>query len=54
MEKLPDDLQYLDEDTQPEDDPDIKIMIVETLLLLCNKKADRLFVRGMLNYEFKK
>ena len=48
MEKLPDDLQYLDEDTQPEDDPDIKIMIVETLLLLCNKKADRLFVRGML------
>lgn len=53
MEKLPDDLQYLDEDTQPEDDPDIKIMIVETLLLLCNKKADRLFVRGILTLELR-
>lgn len=50
MEKLPDDLQYLDEDTEPEEDPDIKTMIVEALLLLCNKKNDRLLVREANTY----
>ena len=46
MEKLPVDLQYLDEDIARESDADIRLMLVETLMLLCNKKADRKFVRG--------
>ena len=46
MDKLPVDLQYLDEDIKREPDGDIRLMLVETLMLLCNKKADRIFVRG--------
>lgn len=46
MEKLPVDLQYLDEDIAREADEDIRLMLVETLMLLCNRKADRKFVRG--------
>ena len=46
MDKLPVDLQYLDEDTKREPDGDIRLMLVETLMLLCNRKADRIFVRG--------
>jgi len=46
MEKLPDELQYLDENIKREADDDLKIMLVETIMLLCNKKQDRIFVRG--------
>lgn len=50
MDKLPVDLQYLDEDTQREPDGDIRLMLVETLMLLCNRKADRIFVRDSSTY----
>ena len=46
MEKLPVDLQYLEENIKIEGDNDLKIMLVETIMLLCNKRADRHFVRG--------
>lgn len=46
MDKLPVDLQYLDEDIEMEADSDIRLMLVETLMLLCNRKQDRTFVRG--------
>jgi hypothetical protein len=34
MEKLPEDLQYLPPDKEREDDPDIRIMLIETLMLV--------------------
>ena len=34
MDKLPDDLQYLPPEKERESDPDIRIMLVETIMLL--------------------
>lgn len=34
MEKLPDDLQYLTPDKKREADPDIRIMLMETLMMV--------------------
>lgn len=34
MDKLPEDLQYLPPDKQREEDPDIRIMLIETLILV--------------------
>jgi len=36
MDKLPDDLQYLPPDKEREEDPDIRIMLLETLILVYN------------------
>ena len=46
MERLPDDLQFLDESKEREPDSDIRIMLVEAIHLLCNKTEDRKFIRG--------
>ena len=35
MEMLPEDLQYLPEDKQREPDPDIRKMLIETLMKVC-------------------
>lgn len=37
MEKLPDDLQYLPPDKKREEDPDIRIMLLETLMMVSYK-----------------
>lgn len=42
---LPVDLQYLPEDKKREDDPDIRKMLLETLLLLTATKAGRLMLK---------
>ena len=34
MEKLPDDLQYLTPDKEREADPDIRIMLMETIMMV--------------------
>lgn len=34
MEKLPDDLQYLPPDKERESDPDIRIMLIETIMMV--------------------
>ncbi len=34
MNKLPEDLQYLPPDKEREEDPDIRIMLIETLMLV--------------------
>ena len=36
MEQLPDDLQYLPEDKERDHDPDIRKMLIETLMKVCN------------------
>ena len=46
MEKLPDELQFLEETKTREPDEDIRRMLVEAIHLLCNKKSDRQFVKG--------
>jgi len=45
IEKLPVDLQYLDEDKKIETDVDIKTMLLEGLTQLCATKAGRVFMR---------
>jgi len=45
MERLPEDLQFLSPDKQRESDPDIRIMLLETLILICSKKDCRLYVK---------
>ncbi|XP_061111181.1 protein HGH1 homolog [Conger conger] len=45
-EGLPVDLQYLPEDKEREEDPDIRKMLVETLLLLTATKAGRLILKN--------
>ena len=49
MEKLPDQLQFLEETKEREEDSDIRKMIVESLFLLCNKKEDSCYIRGRIN-----
>lgn len=50
MEKLPDQLQFLEETKEREEDSDIRKMIVESLFLLCNKKEDRCYIRDKNTY----
>ncbi|XP_078582813.1 protein HGH1 homolog [Branchiostoma floridae x Branchiostoma japonicum] len=45
MEKLPDELQYLGEDKQREEEPSIRQMLLETLLQLCATKHGRKTLR---------
>jgi len=57
MESLPDELQFLEENKEREQDPDIRKMIVDAIHLLCNKKDDRRFIKGTyvfsgLNFRF--
>lgn len=48
--KLPDDLQYLPPTKEREEDPDIRIMLIETLMLLCGRKENRDYVIGKNAY----
>jgi len=50
IEKLPVDLQYLDEDKTIEPDVDIKTMLLEGLTQLCATKASRVFMRELNVY----
>lgn len=45
MEKLPPDLQYMDDNKERECDPDIRNMLLEALLQLCSTKHGREVLR---------
>lgn len=49
-EGLPLDLQYLPEDKQREEDPDLRKMLLETLLLLCATARGRCFLKDKQVY----
>ncbi|XP_043923636.1 protein HGH1 homolog [Protopterus annectens] len=50
MEGLPVDLQYLPEDKKREPDPDIRKMLIETIMLLTTTKAGRCIVKDKKTY----
>ena len=50
IEKLPIDLQYLDEDKKIEEDPDIRKLLLESLLQLCATKKAREIIRDQNAY----
>ena len=50
IEKLPIDLQYLDEDKKIEEDADIRKLLLEALLQLCATKNGREILRGQNTY----
>lgn len=50
VEKLPLDLQYLDEDKKVEEDPDLRKMLLEAITQLCAKKAGRELIRSNCAY----
>ena len=50
VEKLPIDLQYLDEDKKIEEDPDIRKLLLESLLQLCATKKAREIIRDQNAY----
>lgn len=50
VERLPIDLQYLPEDKQVEEDPDIRKMLLEALLQLCSSRCGREALRSMNCY----
>ncbi|XP_074841649.1 protein HGH1 homolog isoform X1 [Carettochelys insculpta] len=50
MERLPVDLQYLPQDKQREEDPDLRKMLLEAILLLTATKAGRRLVREKGTY----
>lgn len=50
MNKLPVDLQYLDEDKKTEPDPDIRKMLLEALLQLCSTRRGREIIRNRNAY----
>ncbi|CAG9769971.1 unnamed protein product [Ceutorhynchus assimilis] len=49
-DKLPLDLQYLPEDKQREEDPDIRCILIEAITQLCSKRVNREFVRNKNSY----
>lgn len=49
-EKLPLDLQFLPEDKQREEDPDIRCMLLEALTQLCSQRKNREFIRDKNTY----
>lgn len=51
MEKFPDDLQYLPEYKKREDDPDLRIMILQSLTQLCATREGRESLRSNGVYE---
>ena len=50
IDKLPIDLQYLDEDKKVEDDPDIRRLLLEALLQLCATRQCREIIRNQNAY----
>jgi len=50
MDKLPDDLQYLPPDKEREADPDIRNMLIETLMLLCSRQKCRKYIKDKNTY----
>ena len=50
VEQLPMDLQYLDEDKKREEDPDLRKLLLESMLQLCAKKDNRIKVRDSNAY----
>ena len=50
IDKLPIDLQYLDEDKKIEDDPDIRRLLLEALLQLCATRQCREIIRNQNAY----
>lgn len=50
IEKLPLDLQYLDEEKAVEEDPDLRKMLLEAITMLCATKAGRERVRASNAY----
>ena len=50
IDKLPVDLQYLDEDKQTEPDPDLRKMLLEALYQLCATKKCREYIRSKNAY----
>ena len=50
MNKLPVELQYLDDDKKVESDPDIKQILLEALLQLCATKTGREYIRSKNAY----
>lgn len=50
IDKLPLDLQYLDDDKKIEEDPDIRKMLLEALIQLCAKRQGREFLREKNTY----
>jgi len=50
-EKLPVDLQYLDQDKKREADPDIRTMLLESLAQLCATRHGRMYLRDKCAYE---
>ncbi|XP_009469629.1 PREDICTED: protein FAM203A [Nipponia nippon] len=50
MERLPADLQYLPQDKQREEEPDIRKMLLEAIMLLTATKAGRHIVREKGTY----
>ncbi|KAI8782462.1 protein HGH1 [Biomphalaria glabrata] len=45
MDKLPIDLQYLPPDKKRELDPDLRTMLIESIMQLCSTKCGRLFIK---------
>jgi len=50
-EKLPVDLQYLDQNKKREADPDIRTMLLESLAQLCATRHGRMYLRDKCAYE---
>ncbi|XP_076257144.1 protein HGH1 homolog [Rhynchophorus ferrugineus] len=49
-DKLPLDLQYLPENKEREEDPDIRCMLLEAITQLCSKKNNREYIRDKNTY----
>uniref|UniRef100_H2XPW1 Uncharacterized LOC100176935 n=1 Tax=Ciona intestinalis TaxID=7719 RepID=H2XPW1_CIOIN len=49
-DRLPLDLQYLPSDKQREDDPDVRVILVEALTLLCATQSGRAYVKAKNTY----
>ncbi|CAF0778426.1 unnamed protein product [Brachionus calyciflorus] len=50
MEKLPDDLQFLPPNKERDVDPDVRIMLLETIMMLCSRKECRSYIKDKNAY----
>jgi len=50
IDKLPMDLQYLDDDQEMEQDPDLRKMLLESIYQLCATRQSREYIRGKNAY----
>ncbi|XP_065889609.1 protein HGH1 homolog isoform X2 [Dysidea avara] len=50
MEGLPEDLQYLGDDKKREEDPDIRKMLIESVMQLCSTREGRLYIKKKHTY----